>query len=181
MIRALLVLISIFTANACFAGQQGLALDIRWMGVDLIDEMVHDWELKPPFANPTLITLTEIDGPIGLDDRFGVVIENQLSDRVTAISTTHVRLAHCSACRKWIVKSSKAGTYFGRGADQPELLKDLTSTGGAHHGLSLSFEATGTSVVLRAQIFDLTEPGQPIVWAHSYTTLSTARVVLQND
>ena len=181
LFRCRLLVLLFFWTHPALADSQGLALDIRWIGADLIDEMVHDWELHPPFSGPTLTALTEIDGPVGLDERFSVVVENQLVDRVTALSATHVRLAHCSACRKWVVKSSKAGTYFGRGVDQPELMRDLSSAGGAKHGLSLSFEAAAKSVVLRAQIFSLTEVGQPIVWAKSYTTMATARAAMQND
>jgi hypothetical protein len=164
-----------------FGEEQGVALDIRWMGTDLVDELVHDWELHPPFSSPELASIAEINSPIGLDDRFSVIIENHLIDLLVKIPATNLRLARCSACMKMVVKSTKAGTYIGRGIDQPELLKELSSSGGSRKGLSLSFEAEGRALVLRAQLFSFAEPGQPIVWAKSYSTSMSSRLALQND
>ncbi len=173
--------ITLFTVGSSFAEEQGATLDIRWMGTDLVDELVHDWELHPPFSSLQLVSLAEINSPIGLDEQFSLVIENHLIDLLLKISSTKVSLARCSACMKMVVKSTKAGTYIGRGIDQPELLKELASSGGAKTGLSLSFEAEGKSLILRAQLFSFAEPGQPIVWAKSYATSMSSRLALQND
>ncbi len=164
-----------------FAIEQAVALDIRWMGTDLIDEFVHDLEMRPPFAVPTLVTLIDLNAPVGLDERFELTAENHLIDLLLTHTQTRVQLGYCAACRKFVVKSTRAGTYMGRGGDQPELLKDLSSTGGANFGLSLNFEAEGTALVLRAQIFRLTEPGQPIFWSRSYSTSTASRLSLQKD
>jgi hypothetical protein len=168
-------------AMAALPVEQGVALDIRWMGTDLVDEFVHDLELNPPFPTKTLVALTEIDAPVGLDERFEVVTENHLIDLLLSLSKTHIQLAHCGACRKFVVKSTKAGTYMGRGSDQPEVLKDLAAGAGAHFGLSLNFEAATNALILNAQIFSLTESGQPIVWARKYTTSMHSRLALQSD
>lgn len=177
----LTIVLGLSTGGPAFAEEQGATLDIRWMGTDLVDELVHDWELHPPFSSAQLVSLAEINSPIGLDEQFSLVVENHLIDLLVKISATKVHLARCSACMKMVVKSTKAGTYIGRGIDQPELLKELASSGGAQTGLSLSFEAEGKSLVLRAQLFSFAEPGQPIVWAKSYATSMSSRLVLQND
>lgn len=186
--RRCFVLLVWLTASLSFIGsssssaeEQGVALDIRWMGTDLVDELVHDWELHPPFSSSQLVALAEINAPIGLNEQFTMLVENHLLDLLVKISSTNVRLARCSACTKMVVKSTKSGTYIGRGIDQPELLKELASSGGAKTGLSLSFEAEGKTLVLRAQFFSFAEPGQPIVWAKSYSTSMSSRLALQND
>ena len=167
--------------NPSAASEQGATLDIRWMGTDLIDEMIHDWELQPPFSTKELVSLAEIESPMGLDERFSIEIENHLVELLLKLTATHVQLARCSACLKMVAKSTKAGTYIGRGIDQPELLKELASSSGSKKGLSLSFEAEGKSLVLRAQLFSFTEVGQPILWAKSYATSMSSRLALQND
>jgi len=167
--------------NLSLASEQGAILDIRWMGTDLVDEMVHDWELQPPFSTKELVSLAEIESPMGLDERFSIEIENHLVELLLKVSATHVQLARCSACLKMVAKSTKSGTYIGRGIDQPELLKELASSSGSKKGLSLSFEAEGKSLVLRAQLFSFTEAGQPILWAKSYATSMSSRLALQSD
>ena len=148
---------------------------------DLIDEMVHSWKLQGPFRESTLVSLVEIDAPVGLDDRFQVEVENHLLDVLTHQPGMSVKLGFCSACRKWVVKSTQRGTYFSRGIDQPDILKSLQTTHSAKYGLSLGFEADHQNLVLRAQIFSLAEDGQPLVWAQTYSTSSSSRLVLQKD
>ena len=168
-------------AQASMREEQGVPLDIRWMGTDLIDEYIHDVELNPPFPISTLVALTDINAPIGLDDRFEVVAENHLNELLMSHSKTHIQLAYCGACRKFIVKSTRTGTYMGRGSDQPEILKDLSGGAGAKYGMALNFEAKAKALVLSVHIFSLTESGQPIVWARTYSTTTESRLALQND
>lgn len=169
------------SADPMQAVEQGVPLDIRWMGTDLVDEFVHDMELNPPFSLQTLVALTEISAPVGLDSRFETLAENHLYDLLKAHSQTNIQLGFCSACRKFVVKSTRSGTFLSRGSDQPELLRSLSAAEGAKYGLSLHYEAENDTLTLRAQIYQLTEPGQPIIWARVYNIQTSARLALQSD
>ncbi len=153
-------------------------LDLRLMGADLVDDMVFSWAKDQPFRETRAVTLVEVTAPIGLDDRFTILVENRLFELVRANPGLPVKLTHCSICTQMVAKSTQSGTTISRGIDQPEVLTGLLQASPERLALSLSFEAEARDLVLRAQIFEL-KGSQAIVWAKSYSTSMSTRRVLR--
>ena len=73
-------------------------MDLRLMGADLLDEMVYDWKKSPPFPNQKPMALAEVVAPLGLDDRFQILIENRLMELISLNPDLSLQLVRCSAC-----------------------------------------------------------------------------------
>ena len=174
-----LALGGLWSSAVAAAEEQPIILDIRLMGADLIDDMVFSWKQSAPVRGLTGIFLAEINAPVGLDDRFGLLVENRLYELFRQNADLPVYLVHCSVCQKLIAKSTPQGTIISRGIDQPEILQELLKTSTEHLALSLSFEAEERELVLRAHLFELTGE-QRVVWASTYSTSASARRILRD-
>ena len=181
MARPLIMLLMALLCTATAKGQESEAvhLDIRLMAADLVDELVFDWKKEAPFATKRTVALADITGPVGLDDRFGVLVENRLLELLRVNPDLPLELTHCAVCRRMIVKSTVQGTLITRGIDTPEVLAGLVEASPDQLALSLNFEAEGRALVLRARIFEL-QGAQAIVWAKTFSTSSSARRVLRD-
>jgi hypothetical protein len=160
------------------AEESMVRMDLRLMGADLLDEMVYDWKKSVPFPGPRPMALAEVVAPLGLDDRFQILIENRLMELIALNPDLSLQLVRCSACSRLVAKSTPQGTWISRGIDQPEVLQDLITSDRQLVGLGLYFEAAGRELWLRAQIFEL-DGNQKILWARSYSTSMSARRVLR--
>lgn len=159
--------------------EEVIHLDIRLMAADLIDELVYSWAKTPPLGDKVNVVLTDVDAPIGLDERFGYTVENRLFELIQMNAGISVDLVHCPACVNWVGKSTRQGTILGRGYTMPDSLSELVANVSALKGLSLVFEAEGRELVLRAQIYNLEAP-QSILWARTFTTSMSARRLLRD-
>jgi len=153
--------------------------DVRLMATDLVDELVYSWISEPPLPERTALILADVAAPVGLDERFTVMVENRLYELLRQNPGIKVDLAHCGPCTQFIAKSNPQGTILSRGVDQPEVLAQLVKNMPGREALSLDFEAEGRELVLRAQVFELTGV-QKIVWAKTYSTSLSGRRALRD-
>jgi hypothetical protein len=153
--------------------------DIRLMGSDLVDDLVYAWLVSPPLGGGKGVVLTEVNAPIGLDERFGVTVENRLYELISHNPGLKITLHHCNACTAWVSKSNPTKTIISRGVDQPGTLEELSGISPDMLGLSLRFEAEARELVLRAQIFEL-RGSQRIVWAQTFSTSMSSRRLLRD-
>ena len=158
--------------------EEPIYLDLRLMGADLVDEMVYTWTKSPPFNAMRGVVLADVSAPVGLDERFGVMVENRLYEVLQQNPGIPIALVHCSVCRQVVAKSTPKGTLLSRGIDQPEVLQSLLHSAPERLGLSMAFEAEGRELVLRAAIFELVGE-QRILWAQTFATSLSARRVLR--
>ena len=169
-----------FTVKAALEQNNGQIFhDIRLMGADLTDELVYSWLKTPPLSGQHNIVLTEISAPVGLDQRFANVIENRLYDLLQANPGLQLTLTHCSACLQYAVVARPTQTVLSRAIDQPEVIANLLKAAPNQLGLSLNFEATGRTLTLRAQIFEIAPP-QKVVWARAFNSSLDSREVLRD-
>ena len=167
------------TSPGATAADKPIFMDIRLMAADLVDELVYSWSQNPPLPEHASLVLVDVAAPVGLDERFSILIENRLNDLVQQNPAIPVDLAHCAPCLRLIAKSTPSGTILSRGIDQPEVLAQLLTTMPGKQALSLDFEAAGRELVLRAQIFSLSS-NQKIIWARSFTTSMSAQRSLRD-
>ncbi len=156
-----------------------ILLDLRLMGSDLVDEMVHDWLSSPIFRLERPLALTHVSAPIGLDGRFSDLVENRLFEVITANPALKIKLTHCGICRQMVAKSTPQGTLIARGIDQPEVLNDLINRIPNLLALDLNFEVEGRELVLRAVIFE-PQKDQRILWAKRYSWSRSSRSLLRD-
>jgi len=155
-----------------------ITMDVRLMAADLVDEMVYSWQDAPPLSGKAKLVLADIAAPVGLDERFNVLVENRIFELLRQNPGIPVELSHCGPCTRWVAKSNPQGTILGRGIDQPEILAQILHDMPERQALSLDFEAEGRELVLRAQIYELTA-SQRILWAQTFSTSLSARRVLR--
>ncbi len=166
-----------FVARAQSGGDEPVRLDLRFMASDLVDEMVHTWLRTSPFATSTPLVIAEIDGPIGLDERFEQEIENHLFELMRANPRLPVQLVHCSLCRQWVAYSQPKKTVIGKALNQPEVLEQFRQYPQTV-ALSLHFDVIVDDLVLWAEIYEIKAP-QKVVWAQRFSHRTSARSVLQ--
>lgn len=155
-----------------------VARDLHLAATDLLDELVYRWTLSPPFSAPTPTVVADVTVPVGLGSGLSTMLENHLATLLLGNSRANVRLAHCPACRDWVVHSGARGTVIARGVDSPETLPEAARGSGARHALFLDFEAEGESLVLRAHIVELA-PALPVVHALSLSSSTSAAPLLR--
>ncbi|MDP2345289.1 MAG: hypothetical protein Q8O67_30375 [Deltaproteobacteria bacterium] len=155
-----------------------MANHLHLRAFDLLDELVYSWTQNPPFGGDTAVVVADVTVPYGFGSGLEALIENHLADLVISHGETHVRLAHCPACRAVTVRSEAKATVISRGIDQPGTLARITSTTGSQHALFLDFEAEGTALVLRATITGL-GPGLPIVYARTLSSSTSSAALLR--
>jgi hypothetical protein len=148
------------------------------MAADLTDELVYAWQASRPTPARAQVVLAEVVAPVGLDERFGVMVENRLFELLRRNPQIDVDLVHCAICTRLIAKSNPQGTILSRGIDQPEVLADLVRQYPDRLALSLAFEAEDRELVLRAELFELAG-AQRIVWAKTFATSLAARRTLR--
>ena len=166
-------------ANGAAAIDPPIVMDVRLMAADLVDEMVYSWSQSSPLAERAKLVLADVAAPVGLDDRFNILVENRLYELLKHNPQINVDVAHCGPCTRLIAKSTPSGTIIARGIDQPEVLAQLQSGSPGRQALSLDFEAAGRDLVLRAQIYTLTAE-QKILWAQTYSTSMSAKRALRD-
>jgi hypothetical protein len=171
--------IALVTAASVGQAEEIIRQDIRLMGTDLIDDLVYSWLVSPPLGGSKGVVLTEVNAPIGLDERFGVTVENRLYEVISHNPGIKINLHHCNACTTWITKSNPTKTIISRGIDQPDALAELSGISPDLMGLSLHFEAEARELVLRAKIYEL-RGSQRIVWAQTYSTSMSSRRLLRD-
>jgi hypothetical protein len=161
------------------ADDEVIRQDIRLMGADLVDELIYAWLKAPPLGGGRGLVLTEVNAPIGLDERFTVMVENRLYELLAQNPGLRLALHHCSACTGWVAKSNPTQTRISRGIDQPNVLAELASVSPDLLALSLSYEAEGRDLVLRARIYELLGH-QKILWAQTFSTSMSSRRLLRD-
>lgn len=159
------------------SSSEPVRVDLRLMGADLTDEMVHSWLRETPFQGSTPLIVAEIDAPIGIDHRFEEAIENHLFEVLRANPKLPLQLVHCSICRQWAAISSPKRTIIGRAIEQKEL-NDQFRKYPHLHALSLHFDVVANDLVLWAEVYE-TAPPQKIVWSKRFSGATSARSVLQ--
>ncbi len=173
-----LLVIALFASPVfAAAGDEPVRVDLRLMGADLTDEMVHSWIRETPFQGTTPLIIAEIDAPIGLDHRFEEAIENHLFEVLRANPKLPLQLVHCSICRQWAAISSPKRTIIGRAIEQKELSDQLRKYPQLH-ALSLHFDVVADDLILWAEVYE-TAPPQKVIWSKRFSGSTSARSVLQ--
>jgi hypothetical protein len=178
LVAAAAALASHGTARAADAPEEPVRVDVRLMAADLTDELVYAWQASRPTPARAQVVLAEVVAPVGLDERFNVMVENRLFELLRQNPQIELDLVHCAICTRLVAKSNPQGTLLARGIDQPEVLADLVRQYPGRLALSLAFEAEGRELVLRAELFELAG-AQRIVWAKTFSTSLAARRTLQ--
>lgn len=170
--------IVLWTVTWTVYAEETASVDIRFMGTDLVDEMVFSWLKKPPFREVSAVTLVELSAPLGLDERFSDLVENRLYELLRSHPELPLSIVYCGICRQFVTYSSQKATVLGRGIDNPQVFDGLLLEGENKKALSLKFEAQGKDLVLFAYIFELKSP-QKILWAERYSQSSSSRTLLR--
>jgi hypothetical protein len=155
-------------------------IDIRLMGVDLVDEFIYEFGKELPLEGGAKVILGSITGPVGLDDRFKIMMENRIFQLIRANPDLNIKLVYCGICGQFVAKSTPHATYISQGLYQPEILDQLREQGSDRLVMALNFEAEGRELVLRVSIFSLAKD-LPIIWAKTYSTSLSARRTLRQD
>lgn len=143
------------------------AMQIQLMAADLLDELVYQWTQHPPLpGTETSVVLMRLSSPIGLNLQMTAFLENHFFQLLKSNPKTGLAASYCGTCLELTSYSTAKTTIIARGAAIPEVMEQ--SARSVNHGLYLDLEASGSQLMLRAYISDLSS--NRIVAAKSLVT-----------